>query len=261
MNSRKEQRTMKLGKFVALLAVLSLIASASADTLRLRSGQTIQGTFLSADTRELKFLVANGQARTFSLSEVSGITFASLPAPVPAPIAPPPRPTHVTLLAGSTITVRMLTGVSTETSKAGDLFTATLDTNLMSGGWVVAPRGTTVHGKVIKSENARRLTGRSELQVELIDIVINGAAQPISTNGFQQAGKSEGAQTAIKTAGGAGLGAAIGAISGNAGKGAAIGAVSGLGISLIKKGQPIKFPAETLLQFSLSQPTLVPLQR
>jgi hypothetical protein len=52
-----------------------------------------------------------------------------------------------------------------------------------------------------------------------------------------------------------GLGAIIGGISGDAGKGAAIGAVSGRGVSMIKKGQPIQFPSETLLEFSVDQPT------
>jgi hypothetical protein len=96
------------------------------------------------------------------------------------------------------------------------------------------------------------------MQLELSNIVINGAAHPISTSGFQQKGKSEGAQTAKKTLGGAGLGAAIGAIAGDAGKGAAIGAVAGLGLAATKKGEPIRVPSETLLEFSLKQPATLP---
>jgi hypothetical protein len=98
----------------------------------------------------------------------------------------------------------MVTSLDTSRTTTGDLFTATLDSNLVAGGVVVAPRGTTVNGKVINSENARRLTGKSELQIELTNIVMNGTAQTISTSGFQQKGASEGAQTAKKTAGGAG---------------------------------------------------------
>ena len=240
------------------VAALLLGAVADADTLRLRSGGTVQGTFLGADTRELRFLDSHGQSKSYPLTDVQEITFVSIPPP-PASV-PLPKPTNATILAGSLITVRMVTSLDTSKSKTGDLFTATLDSNLESGGVVVAKRGAVVHGKVLNSENARRLTGRSELQIALIDIIINGAPHSISTNGFQQKGASEGAQTAKKTAGGAGLGAAIGAISGNAGKGAAIGAVSGLGISAIKKGEPIRFPAETLLQFSVSQPTILPVQ-
>jgi hypothetical protein len=152
----------------------------------------------------------------------------------------------------------MLDSVATNQSHAGDLFTATLDSNLVADGVVVARKGATVHGKVIKSENARRLTGKSELQLQLNDIVINGAAHPISTGDFQQGGSSEGAATAKKTLGGAGLGAAIGAIGGNAGKGAAIGATTGLAVSMVKKGEPIRVPSETLLQFNLNQPARLP---
>jgi hypothetical protein len=166
----------------------------------------------------------------------------------------------VTVLAGTLIPVRLVDGLSTSSSHTGDRFTAILDSNLVANGVVVAYRGATLHGVVTKAEHARRLTGRSELQIALTDIVINGAAQQISTSGFQQKGSSEGANTAKKTAAGAGLGAAIGAIGGNAGRGAAIGAVSGLGVSMIKKGEAITLPAQTLLEFSLAQPTILPVQ-
>jgi hypothetical protein len=258
MSSRKEWRPMKEGKFVALLAALVLVAGANADTLRLRSGQTVEGTFLGADTRQLTFLETNGQPKTYSLADVKVITFATIPEPTAS--VPLPMPTNATLLAGALIPVRMVSSLDTSKSKVGDIFTGTLDSNLVAGGVVVAPKGTTVHGKVTTSSNAGRAAGRSELTIQLSDIVINGAAQPISTSGFQQKGASEGAKTAKRTAGGAGLGAAIGAISGNAGKGAAIGAVSGAGVSMLKKGEAIRIPSETLLEFSLSQPTILPVQ-
>jgi hypothetical protein len=258
---------MKKGAFVALLAIL-IIATASADTLHLRSGQNIEGTFLGASTSQVKFLGPDGQPKTYSLTDVDSVTFAVPPTPPPSPNrppaavapAPPPKPTKATVLAGTPVLVRMVDSLDTGKTQTGALFTATLETNLAANGVVVARRGTTVHGKVTKSSNARRLTGKSEIQLELTNIVINGAAQPISTSGFQQKGKSEGAQTAKKTLGGAGLGAAIGAIAGDAGKGAAIGAVSGLGVAMVKKGEPIRVPSETLLEFSLRQPTTLPVQ-
>jgi hypothetical protein len=252
---------MRLHSVTLVLAGILIAGSAAADTLQLRSGQVIEGTFLQADTRQVKFLGQEGQPKLYSLSDVAGVSFAervSAPAPSPQPVS---KPTRATVLAGTLIAVRMVDNLDTKTTQTGQLFTATLDSNLVANGVVVARRGATVHGKVIKSENARRLTGRSEMQLELRNIVINGTAHPIRTSGFQQKGKSEGAQTAKKTAAGAGLGAAIGAIGGNAGKGAAIGAVSGLGVSMIKKGEPIQFPPETLLEFSLEQPTTLPVAR
>ena len=58
-------------------------------------------------------------------------------------------------------------------------------------------------------------------------------------------------------AGGAAVGAIIGAIAGG-GKGAAIGAAAGAGagagIQVLRGGQTLKVPAETVLQFQLQKP-------
>jgi hypothetical protein len=94
--------------------------------------------------------------------------------------------------AGTLIFVRMLDSLDTGKTQTGQLFTATLDTNLTGNGVVIAKRGTKVNGKVIKSENVRRLTGKSELQLELTNIIIDGTAHPIMTSGFQSKGGSEG---------------------------------------------------------------------
>jgi hypothetical protein len=164
----------------------------------------------------------------------------------------------VTVAAGTPVWVRMVDTLDTNKNKDGDRFTASLDTNLAVGNSVVVPRGATVHGRVKKSNNAGRFAGKSELQIELTDVVVGGTAYPILTGDVQQKGKSEGGETAKKTIAGAGLGAIIGGIAGNAGMGAAIGAVSGVGLSATKKGQPIVVPSETLLEFRLEQPAMFP---
>jgi hypothetical protein len=56
------------------------------------------------------------------------------------------------------------------------------------------------------------------------------------------------------------LGAIIGGIAGG-GKGAAIGAAAGggagAGVQILTKGQQVKVPSETLLEFRLQQPVTV----
>jgi hypothetical protein len=100
--------------------------------------------------------------------------------------------------------------------------------------------------------------GKSELQLELTDIVIGGTAYPVFSSDYQVSGKNSGGRTAKRLSGGAGLGAAIGAIAGNAGKGAAIGAVAGTAASVAQKGQKVSVPSETLLEFRLQQPATLP---
>jgi hypothetical protein len=246
---------MKKTTFAILLALFVMVTATSADTLHLRSGANIEGTFLGADTRQTKFLGPDGQPKTYSLTEVEGITFAALSAPAaaaskaPAPAAAPPAaPTRVIVPAGTLIFVRMLDSLDTSKTQTGQFFTATLDTNLTANVLLLPKKGTKVNGKVIKTENARRLTGKSELQLELTNIIIDGTAHPIMTSGFQSKGGSEGKKTLKKTADGAGLGAAI-------------GAVSGVGVSMIKKGEPIRIPSESLLEFTLKQPTTLPVSK
>jgi hypothetical protein len=252
---------MRKATCLILLGTLLAVAGATADDLHLRSGQTVEGIFLGADTRQVKFQGPEGQPKAYALTDIEAVTFAAeRPAPAPKPTSPP-KPTSATVLAGTNLLVRMVDSLDTSKTQTGQLFTATLETSLVANDVIVARKGTTVHGKVTKSSNAGRMAGKSELQLELSDIVINGSAVPIATSGFQQKGSSSGGSTAKKTAAGAGLGAAIGAIGGNAGKGAAIGAVTGVGLSAATKGQSIRVPSETLLEFTTSVPTTLPVSK
>lgn len=246
--------------FCVLLAGWACVASA--DTLRLKNGHVIEGFFIGGDTDKVQFMGSDGRPRAYALGEIASLTFAGPPKPAASP-APKPAsvPKKVTVPAGSLLIVRMVDSLDTGKTKTGDRFTATLDTNLAAEGAVVVRKGATVHGRVKNSQNARRLTGQSKLDIELSDIVIQGTAYPIMTGDFAQAGSKEGGKTLVKTAGGAGLGAAVGAIAGDTGKGAAIGAVAGLGLAMTKKGQPIRVPSETLLQFTLQQPVTLPVAR
>jgi hypothetical protein len=164
----------------------------------------------------------------------------------------------VTVPAGSRILVRMNDTVDSNRSRAGSIFTATLQTNLQVGNQVVARAGTPVHGRLTEARSGGRAAGRSELALELTDIVVNGTAFPLLTGEYSVQGSNALGSTARRTATGAGLGAAIGAIGGNAGRGAAIGSLVGGGASLATRGEQIHIPAETLLEFRLAQPASLP---
>ena len=164
----------------------------------------------------------------------------------------------VTVPAGTRLVVRMVDGISGGNSRAGTLFTARLQGNLMVGNANVAPDGSMVFGRIINSSGASRVAGRSELSLELTDIQVNGTRFPILSNDYSVQGGNALGRTARRTGGGAGLGAVIGAIGGNAGRGAAIGAATGGGASLLMRGEQINIPSGTLLEFRLQQPASLP---
>ena len=164
----------------------------------------------------------------------------------------------VTVPAGTRLVVRMVDGISGGNSRAGTLFTARLQGNLMVGNTNVAPDGSMVFGRIIASSGASRVAGRSELSLELTDIQVNGTRFPVLSNDYSVQGGNALGRTARRTGGGAGLGAVIGAIGGNAGRGAAIGAATGGGASLLMRGEQINIPSGTLLEFRLQQPASLP---
>jgi len=171
---------------------------------------------------------------------------------------------QVTVPAGTRILVRMVDSIDSTKNKAGDKFTATLETNLMAVDTLVVRKGATVYGRLTNASSAGRMKGSSQLTLELTDIVVRGTAYPILTSDYEVKGKGEGSKTAKKVVGGVGLGALIGGIAGG-GKGAAIGAAAGgalgTGASASKKGEQLSIPSETLLEFRLQQPAPLPVSK
>jgi hypothetical protein len=168
---------------------------------------------------------------------------------------------RITVPAGTRILIRTTDSVDSTKQKTGDRFTASLETNLQVEDTVVAPRGTKLYGRLAQASSAGRMSGSSELTLELTDIVINGTAYPLLTSTYEVKGKGEGGKTAKKVVGGAGLGALIGGIAGGgkgAGIGAAAGAATGTAVAASKKGEQLQIPSETLLEFRLQQPVSLP---
>lgn len=167
----------------------------------------------------------------------------------------------ITVPAGTRILIRTIDPIDSSKQQAGYRFTASLETNLQVDNVVVAPRGTKVYGRLASAKSAGRMSGSSELTLELTDIVINGTSYPLLTSTYEVKGQGEGKKTTKKVVGGAGLGALIGGLAGG-GKGAGIGALAGAGagtaVAASKKGQQLTMPSETLLEFRLQQPAPLP---
>ncbi|HEX3118045.1 MAG TPA: hypothetical protein VHP80_03055 [Candidatus Acidoferrum sp.] len=268
-------RTRILRTIAATAVGLLFAGAAMADSLELKDGRVLTGRFLGGTQALMRFSV-NGEVQTFNVSEIVALTFTSdygnPPPPPPQPAAPPPQPqaavapapaavgSQIVIPAGQSLLVRMIDGVDSKTNNVGDIFHASLETDLNVNGTLVARKGTDVYGRLANAKGAGRLAGSSELQLELTRMVINGQDYPVVSSDYTMKGKGRGANTAEKVGGGAALGAIIGAIAGG-GRGAAIGAgagsAAGAGVNVVTRGQQVKIPSETLLEFRLQQPVTV----
>src|SRR5437867_3941428 len=281
-NSRRLRMKTWTKTLFAVVLGAALAGAAAADTLELRDGRVLQGKYLGGTQATLRFEV-NGEVQAFSTNDVVALTFTrgtSQPqavAPPSAPAAPAApvaavQPNHmassqgnygsgsVTIPAGQSLLVRMIDGVDSSKNHVGDIFHASLETDLTIGNTVVARKGTDVYGRLAEAKEAGHFSGSSELQLELTRIVIDGKDYPVVSSDYSLQGKGRGSNTAKKVGGGAVAGAIIGAIAGG-GKGAAIGAgvgaAAGAGVQVLTKGQQVKVPSETLLEFRLQQPATV----
>jgi hypothetical protein len=161
-----------------------------------------------------------------------------------------------TLPAGTRIMVRMVDAVDSENSQPNQRFRGSLETNLMAGAVVVAPKGATVFGRLLTAESAGAGTG-GQLEFDLTDIMINGKTYSLSTSSNQVQGEGSGSHAGT----GAKAGAAVGAVAGGVGgaiRGAGAGAVAGKASGGNTRGAKVSVPAGTLVEFSLEHPVSLP---
>ena len=134
-----------------------------------------------------------------------------------------------TIPAGTSLTVTMSDEVSTSSSKEGDTFHAALTEAWIVDGRVVALRGDHVVGRVDDIVTPGKVKGRAQLTLVLTELATRTTGgYKIKTEPFVAIAVDNKERDAAIIAGGAGVGAAIGAITGGK-KGAAIGAILGGG--------------------------------
>ncbi|MFN7995267.1 MAG: hypothetical protein U0Q18_16785 [Bryobacteraceae bacterium] len=287
-------------RYAAALLALFLSSSAFSDTLKLRNGQTVTGTYLGGTARTIKMEVSDA-IQTYDVSDVASLEFTaaatsqSIPSPAPTPpppantpaaatsapapsdTPPPPPPSPaagpapapfpadtvanagpVTQIPGGTnITVRMIDSVDSETNTVGQTFRASLDEPIVVSNQTVVERGADVVVKLVDNKQSGKLTGTTQLALNLVSVNVNGRMVDINSQSVTQTSSSRGSRTAKMAGGGAALGAIIGAIAGG-GKGAAIGAgagaAAGTGAEIATKGQKVHVPSETRLTFVVDSP-------
>src|SRR5438874_486768 len=201
MKMRNFSRLMVMAGVALVFAGLGF-----ADTLELKDGRVLQGKYLGGTQAVLRFEV-NGDIQTFPTNDIVALTFTrdsgrrtpqAAPPPQPPPpdnppsdagapppnaaYTPPPPPNNgpaynggdFTLPPGQPLLVRMIDSVDSSKNRVGDIFHASLETDLNVNGVLVARRGSDVYGRLSSSDQGGKFSGRSELQLELTKLVIDG---------------------------------------------------------------------------------------
>jgi hypothetical protein len=178
----------------------------------------------------------------------------------PAPAVKPPE--NITIPSGTFFSVRMIDAIDSARNHAGDEFAASVEVPVMVGDRVVVPRNSDARVRLAQASSAGRMSGRSELKVELVSVTAGGQTYQLETDYHERAGASRGTRTAETVGGGAALGALLGAIVGR-GRGAAVGSVAGAGtgaaVEARTHGEQVKIPSETKLDFTLKSPVTITL--
>jgi hypothetical protein len=184
----------------------------------------------------------------------------AVPAPAPPQPPPPPQPVTVTIPEGSVVTIRTIDSIDSNTSSTGKIFRGSLDAPVVVDDHVVLPKGLNVNLKLVEASSAGKIKGQSQLTVSLETVTYQGKTYTLSSSDVEQKGASRGKRSAAVIGGGTVLGALIGGLAGG-GRGAAIGAGLGAGsgtaVQVMTKGEQVKIPAETRLDFTLHAPVAV----
>lgn len=177
-----------------------------------------------------------------------------------SPPPPPPAPKKLIIDQGTQLTVRLIDPIDSEKNQTGETFRATLNAPLTSDGEEAVPAGVELTGHLVEVKSAGKFAGQSEVILQLDSLQSGGQSYSLQTDQYKKTGSSRGKNTAEKVGAGAVVGGIIGAIAGG-GKGAAIGSAAGAGVGggvqAATKGQQIKLPSETVLNFTLQAPITV----
>ena len=186
------------------------------------------------------------------------------PAAAAAPAAPaappePPKPQfrEVTIPAGTSLSVKLLTHLASNTSHVEDAVKGSIARPVVIDGATAIPEGTPISGAVVEANESGRVKGRASVSFKFDRMSIRNESQKIHAAAVTREAAADKKSDVKKGGIGAGLGAVVGGVIGG-GKGAAIGAVAGgTGTVLATKGDEIEVPAGTVVSVLLQEPLTV----
>jgi len=162
----------------------------------------------------------------------------------------------VVIPGGTTVVVRTIDAIDSNTAVAGQRFNASVDEPVVVGDRAVVAKNADAVLEIAGMKKGGHLRGRAELSIQLVSLKIRGRILPVQTEVHSAQGPSRGSNTAKKAGGAGAAGAVLGGIFGG-GKGAFAGGAIGVGgavaFQMATHGSKVQILPESRIEFVLTQ--------
>ncbi|HEU5312155.1 MAG TPA: hypothetical protein VFV24_11945, partial [Candidatus Eisenbacteria bacterium] len=256
-----------MNRFVLTLSlILALALCVSACARKTEQQVSMTDTLLTENPATMEEGTPPAEPPTSSTSPPTSTTPST-----PRTPATPASARTVSLPAGATFDVVMVSGISTETSNVGDKIEGKLKTALTSpdhGGAVIAEQGASIHGEITELRRASRAKSEDEramVKLQFTTIHTVDGDKPLSSTVTNSEGKMVAGSTTTRDAliigGSTVAGAVIGKVVGKDTKATVIGAVGGAilgtGAVMAAKGYELEVPAGATVTLRAESPVTV----
>lgn len=188
-------------------------------------------------------------------------------APIPKPSNPtvstaaPPEPEKVSIPTGTRLTIRVDQRISVKHTRPGEKFTGEIVIPVRGDDkTVLVPKGSPVTGVVDVAHRRGHIKGRSELELRLTSLTLNGTRYRLNTRDLAETKKGKGKRSAAMIGGGSGLGMLVGGLA-SGGVGLAVGGLVGGGAgtatAALTGNRDIVIPAESIVHFTMASDLVV----
>ena len=256
-----------MNRFVLTLSlILALALCVSACARKTEQQVSMTDTLLTENPATMEEGTPPAEPPTSSTSPPTSSTPST-----PRTPATPASARTVSLPAGATFDVVMVSGISTETSNVGDKIEGKLKTALTSpdhGGAVIAEQGASINGEITELRRASRAKSEDEramVKLQFTTIHTVDGEKPLSSTVTNSEGKMVAGSTTTRDAliigGSTVAGAVIGKVVGKDTKATVIGAVGGAilgtGAVMAAKGYELEVPAGATVTLRAESPVTV----
>jgi len=177
-----------LASLIVVSMLFLMVPHVWADMIRMKNGKVIEGTFLGGSRDTIRFETDKG-ILLYKVEDILSITFLltsstfpkGTPTPQSTPLPPIPKQQEFTIKNNTRLSIRMVDSLDTGVNRKGDWFDTTLEASLVVHGVVVVPRGTTVRGQVVESEQGKN---GSALVITLRKLLLKQQVIPITTTNY-----------------------------------------------------------------------------